>query len=178
MTIISSPQQQQPQQYTPYQDLTASSRDNSNSVSQYSDCQLDAKNIQSNRYTTHEKNSYQQQKGYEKGKKGRRTNHDKPEEIFSNEDSHLFGGNNRCSAFDGRLQGSSMSAVTIADDWLTSIENSFVKLMLRPNEFLVSQFQSMDGINSPLPESIQQCNRSSGDVNKYKVNSKSNRYNT
>lgn len=177
MSIISSPQQE----YAPYQDL-ATSKDNNNSSGRQSGSHLDADNGLARGYTCVEQN-YQQLSDdcdQQQGKKKHRKKRQKIEQIISKEDSRLFvgGGDPRVAGLDGRLQVSSMSSVTIADDWLTSIENSFVKLMLRPDEFLVSQFQSMDGINSPLPESIQQCK--SGDINhkKYKINSKSNRYNT
>lgn len=61
-------------------------------------------------------------------------------------------------------------------DWIASIESSIVKVILQPIDCLGSQFDTMEGINSPLPESIKQFNSRNG--KKYRVTNKSNRYNT
>lgn len=67
------------------------------------------------------------------------------------------------------------SATSAADNWFSSaVENSsFVKAVL-PQEYKLNKFQLMEGINSPLPESIQHGSNGL----KYRVHSKSNRYNT
>lgn len=62
------------------------------------------------------------------------------------------------------------------ENWITSIESSIVKAILQPIDCLGSQFDTMEGINSPLPESIKQFNSRHG--KKYRVTNKSNRYNT
>lgn len=64
----------------------------------------------------------------------------------------------------------------VDENWITSIESSIVKAILQPIDCLGSQFDTMEGINSPLPESIKQCNSRNG--KKYRVTNKSNRYNT
>lgn len=66
------------------------------------------------------------------------------------------------------------TASTKADNWLSSVveNSSFVKAVL-PQEYTMNKFQLMEGINSPLPESIQHGSNGL----KYRVHSKSNRYN-
>lgn len=94
-----------------------------------------------------------------------------------NTDPHTYYNNQRkvSSTLDPLMRGRP-SCQESDEHWTSTIESSIVKAILQPIDCLGSQFDTMEGINSPLPESIKQCNSRNG--RKYRVTNKSNRYNT
>lgn len=93
-----------------------------------------------------------------------------------NTDSHEYYNLRKMSSTMDPLMRGKPSYQDSDENWITSIESSIVKAILQPIDCLNSQFDTMEGINSPLPESIKQCNSRNG--KKYRVTNKSNRYNT
>lgn len=94
----------------------------------------------------------------------------------SSDDPHEYYNHRKMSSSMDPLMRARPSYQDGDENWITSIESSIVKAILQPIDCLGSQFDTMEGINSPLPESIKQCNSRNG--KKYRVTNKSNRYNT